>query len=269
MCAITDISGHPQAYRRFVENRVPLSMVDGRGFDDLAAHLEGPARKYGGKTYPYGLMPIVHQVGQGEVAAKLARFRLVEPWLLKEKSLKFSGRISTYNARSERFTEKKPRAMWPNYFKAKRCLIFVTGFYEYQYRDRDGRPQPGLDPEPHHKCLYKMTATSAFPGYEAPDDASAAPVFAFAGLYNEFQWTVKAGRDTEKEVSVVSNAIVTAKANHKLAWVHNADPDDPRMPVVLDPKDYAAYLDVETGPIDEALAFCRPCPDDWLDAQEA
>ena len=86
-------------------------------------------------------MPIVHQVGQGEVVAKLARFRLVEPWLLKDKSLKFSGRISTYNARSERFTENKPRAMWPNYFKQKRCLILVTGFYEYQYRDRDGPGQ--------------------------------------------------------------------------------------------------------------------------------
>jgi putative SOS response-associated peptidase YedK len=72
----------------------------------------------------------------------------------------------------------------------------------------------------------------------------------FAGLWET--WTDR----TTGEV-VTTCVIVTCSPNELLAELHD------RMPVVLDPKDYDAWLD--SGDV-RGAALLRPCPAEWLEA---
>jgi putative SOS response-associated peptidase YedK len=71
--------------------------------------------------------------------------------------------------------------------------------------------------------------------------------FAFAGLWE--RW----GKDAE---TVTSFTIVTTEANAFMAELHD------RMPVILDPRDWASWLEPQA---DEGAALLRPCPDGWLE----
>ncbi len=92
-------------------------------------------------------------------------------------------------------------------FRARRCLIAADGFYEW--RSEGGRKQP-----------YRITL---------PDT----DVFAFAGIWE--RW-----RDPQGNESVETCAIVTTEAVPALRPIHH------RMPVILDPDDFAAWLNPGT-----------------------
>jgi putative SOS response-associated peptidase YedK len=114
---------------------------------------------------------------------------------------------SLINARAETVAEKPAfRAA----FKARRCLVPATGFYEwaatggkhkqpYHFRMKDGRP------------------------------------FALAGLWERWH-----GEDEAVETC----AILTTEANAVVRPVHD------RMPVVVAPGDFAAWLDPRTPSVD-------------------
>jgi putative SOS response-associated peptidase YedK len=104
----------------------------------------------------------------------------------------------------------------------RRCLIPASGFYEWQARGR-GAKQP----------------------YFVRPDGSGGPI-AFAGL-----WETWHGADGSE---IDTAAIVTTEANAALEAIHA------RMPVVIDPRDFAAWLSPATGPA-EALTMLRPAPD--------
>jgi putative SOS response-associated peptidase YedK len=89
--------------------------------------------------------------------------------------------------------------------KRRRCLIAVDGFYEWQTVPGQKVKQP---------FLISLKDEKAF---------------AFAGLWE--YWTDPDGKPVE------SCAIITTDANEIMAPVHN------RMPVILDPADYDAWLD--------------------------
>lgn len=111
-------------------------------------------------------------------------------------------------------------------FRQRRCLIAADGFYEW--RSEGGQKQP-----------YRVALADGGP-------------FAFAGLWE--RWTK--GADG---APVESCTIVTTEANERLRPIH------PRMPVILDPADFDAWLDPDTpGP--EAQALLRPFPGDRLTA---
>jgi putative SOS response-associated peptidase YedK len=74
--------------------------------------------------------------------------------------------------------------------------------------------------------------------------------FAFAGLW-EF---ARIGGE-----EIVSTAIIVGEANTVVAALHD------RMPVILDPADFHAWLDPAT-PRQAALALLRPCPVEHLKA---
>ncbi len=74
---------------------------------------------------------------------------------------------------------------------------------------------------------------------------------AFAGLWERWR---QAGETVE------SFTIITTDANAALLPIHE------RMPVVLDPPDFAAWLDAEDTPRDHALALLRPYAGDALAA---
>ncbi len=109
-------------------------------------------------------------------------------------------------------------------FRYRRCLIPASGFYEWQDRGR-GPKQP-----------YAILPT-------------AGGLIAFAGL-----WETWSGPDGSEIDSAV---IVTTGANRRLQPLHE------RMPVVLEPQDFEAWLSPATTPKD-AAALLKPAREDLL-----
>jgi putative SOS response-associated peptidase YedK len=130
------------------------------------------------------------------------------------------------NARAETVAGKPA---FRDAFAARRCLIPADGFYEW--RMEEGKKQP-----------FRI----GFRGGK---------LFAFAGLWESWTAPEDAGPVKKGEV-IESVTIVTTDANEKLRPIHH------RMPVILDPADYAVWLDVAGTPANDARALLRPYPAD-------
>jgi putative SOS response-associated peptidase YedK len=109
-------------------------------------------------------------------------------------------------------------------FRRRRCLIPADGFYEWA-----AGPVPK---QPYHIARR--------------DGA----VFAFAGL-----WELWRSPEGDR---LASCSIVTTRANAALRGVHE------RMPVLLDPSDYALWLDPAIADAGRLRQLLVPCPDAWL-----
>jgi putative SOS response-associated peptidase YedK len=110
----------------------------------------------------------------------------------------------TLNARIETLTEKKS-------FKdiiQNRCLILADGFYEWQWRNKNGSK----------KEKYLIT----LPNQE---------LFAFAGIYTE--WT------DFNNTRINSYSMITTQANELMSKIHNTKQ---RMPVILKKQDEQHWL---------------------------
>jgi putative SOS response-associated peptidase YedK len=112
--------------------------------------------------------------------------------------------------------------------KRRRCLIPADGFYEWQKRGKTKQP-------------YFIRARNRAP-------------FAFAGLWET--WADRDGGEIE------TAAIVTCAANKTLAPVHE------RMPVIVPPEHYDAWLDSDKNEAKQAAAPIGPAPEDFLEAYE-
>ena len=110
----------------------------------------------------------------------------------------------------------------------RRCLIPADGFYEWKKVGKDKQP-------------YFVRARDAGP-------------FAFAGLWET--WTDREGGEIE------TAAIVTCPASNALAPIHD------RMPVIVPPETYDAWLDTEKVDAKQAATLVGPAPDEFLDAYE-
>src|SRR5262249_35050656 len=106
-------------------------------------------------------------------------------------------------------------------FKQRRCLIPADGFFEWL--PVNGKKQP-----------YYICRQDGHP-------------FGFAGLWE--RWEGADGPPVE------SCTILTTEANEVVRPLHD------RMPVLLDPRDYAAWLD-PSGQKPALLELLRPCPSD-------
>lgn len=92
-------------------------------------------------------------------------------------------------------------------FRQRRCLVLADGFYEWQQQENKKQKQP-----------YYIRFHDGCP-------------FAFAGLWEH--WENADGETLE------SCTLLTTEPNELMRPIHN------RMPVILDPKDYDLWLDVE------------------------
>jgi len=113
-------------------------------------------------------------------------------------------------------------------FKHKRCLILADGFYEW-------KTNPG-----------KKTKT---PYYIHMKDRKP---FVFAGLWDS--WESSDGS------SIKTCTIITTTANELMATLHE------RMPVILQPRDYAKWLDVSPQTPENLLPLIKPYPADNMSA---
>ena len=133
------------------------------------------------------------------------------------------------NARAEGITEK---AAYRSAIAERRCLIPADAFYEWQRRtDAAGGPKGRLP--------YVIRRGDGQP-------------MALAGIWEVWR------ADPEAE-PVRSCAIVTTRANELMAPIHD------RMPVILEPQNWAAWLDRDTDPA-AVLAMLKPAPSELLEA---
>jgi putative SOS response-associated peptidase YedK len=110
----------------------------------------------------------------------------------------------------------------------RRCLVPADGFYEWTGPKGKRRP-----------FLLRPRGSQ---------------LIAFAGLYE--RW-----RDPEGG-AIDTVAILTCPANATIAKLHD------RMPVVLPPEHFAAWLDVKAMPAESAASLLQPAPDDFFEAIE-
>jgi putative SOS response-associated peptidase YedK len=153
---------------------------------------------------------VVRREGPGEpVRLARARWGLVPSWA--EDASSFGARA--FDARSETASTKP---MFRAAFRRRRCLVPMSGFYEWRERT-DGKQ----------------------PYYIGRADGH---VLGAAGLWE--RWVGDDGRVVE------SAAILTTEANELVGELHD------RMPVILDPTDFEAWLDPrsEVGTLEGLLA---------------
>jgi putative SOS response-associated peptidase YedK len=128
------------------------------------------------------------------------------------------------NARSETLPEKPS---FRNAIRRRRCILPADGFYEWQKLDEKGkRKQPFLIRRP----------------MQGP--------IALAGIWE--CWQSPNGSEVD------TTAILTTSANATLSAIHE------RMPVILEPRDFDAWLSPET-PAKTVETLMRPLGDDDLE----
>jgi len=98
-------------------------------------------------------------------------------------------------------------------FAGQRCLIPATAFYEWQW----------LDPKGKHKKKFQLS----IPGQD---------IFSFAGL-----WKIYYDKKTDQQYNVY--LIITTEANTLMSTIHNRDPQNARMPVIIHPEAEKEWLD--------------------------
>ena len=106
-------------------------------------------------------------------------------------------------------------------FSRRRCLVPMSGFYEWK--------KSAAGKEPHYIHLLNSD------------------VFAAAGLHE--YWPGKDGA-----AAVESYTIITTAANESMRSVHD------RMPVILQPSDYEAWLDPENRDLAGLKSLLKPFP---------
>ena len=129
------------------------------------------------------------------------------------------------NARGESLTDKPA---FRTAMKYRRCLVPADGFYEWKALGQ--RKQP-----------YFVRARAGGP-------------LAFAGLWET--WIGPNGEELE------TAAIVTTRANHMLADIHE------RMPVVVPPDAFNLWLDCARVDAETALTLVAPAPEGLLEAYQ-
>ncbi|MBK7166107.1 MAG: SOS response-associated peptidase [Candidatus Microthrix sp.] len=149
---------------------------------------------------------------------------LVPSWA---KDLKIGNRM--INARAETIAEKPA---FRRAFAKRRCIVPADGFYEWTQE-----PDP-TKPGKQRKQPHFISRPDGEP-------------YAFAGLWERWRGDLN-GDGTETEVR--STTIITTTANEPMAELHD------RMPVMLAPGDWEAWLDPTNADVDALGQLLVPAP---------
>jgi len=134
-----------------------------------------------------------------------------------------------HNARCETLAEKRT---FRGPFAKRRCLLPLDSFFVWYEHEKQ-------------KVPYRISLTGGRP-------------FACAGLWE--RWTAP-GHEESAEGGMLSCTLVTTATMSALAHL------DSRMPVILDPADHAAWLDLGASAVDLDVLL-RPCPAERLALHE-
>jgi putative SOS response-associated peptidase YedK len=177
-------------------------------------------------------VPVV-RLARDPDGAKRRHFLLVRWGLLPA----FVKDVSTFplliNARAETAAEKPSfRAA----MKRRRCLFIADAYYEWLREGKAGGRKPGRA----RPFLFRRA-----------DGRPDGRPMAFAGLYETYSSPDGSEIDTA--------CLLTTDANGATAAIHD------RMPAILDPRDFDAWLDCDEVDARSASRLLRPAPDDALE----
>lgn len=184
--------------------------------------------------------------GEAGAALRSMRWGLVPSWA---KDVAIGN--SLINARAEGI-EAKPS--FRSAFKRRRCVVPVSGFYEWQKVEGSKTKQPYYILPSASKEHSPTTAASM----HATDDVDP---WLFAGL-----WEAWHDPALPKEAPALETfTIITTDANEAMASIHN------RMPVILEPAQAKRWIGVEAAgalkdatPPEELGLLLKPCPPDRM-----
>jgi len=128
-------------------------------------------------------------------------------------------------------TCEKADSTFKPYFKSRRCLVFVSGFFEWQWKDEKGK----------EKVPYFIYMEDRQP-------------FALGGIYNIWE-------DRESGSLFPTYAVVTTPANKLMEEIHNSKK---RMPLIVPQQDWGRWFD-PASPVGELL---QPYPEGALKCHE-
>ena len=174
--------------------------------------------------FPKGMSPIVGVNADGTRWLQSAHWGFVMPQVSKKTGKPIQPK-AVNNARADKLRSSR---FWTKSFEERRCLIPATSFCEAKGRN---------------------PATYVWFGVAGE---GARPPFALAGLWRAYKGNYGGGEERE----MITSSMVTSTPNDLIRETH---PD--RMPVILDPDDYAQWL---TGTPDEAFALLKPFPADQM-----
>ena len=142
-------------------------------------------------------------------------------------STAFVSEYFTFNARADKVATGR---IYSKPFRNQRCLLTVSAWYEWPKAPGAKRGTP---------CTLVPTAGD---------------LLVFAGLWGAWRNPkTEQDQDTATVITVDPNELVADLPHH-------------RMPAILPPTAWAAWLDPGT-PTDELLKMLKPCPSTWLNAQ--
>ena len=136
------------------------------------------------------------------------------------------------NARAETLAEK---ASYRAALKRRRCLVIADGFYEWRKVSHAGG-RGAAAKRPH---LIRRVGGEPM---------------GLAGLYET--WSDPSGGEID------TACIVTTSANALVGLLHD------RMPAILEPQDFSAWLDADGVDADRALELLKPAPEPALELVE-
>lgn len=181
---------------------------------DFTEHA-GPKPSY--NVAPSSTVPVIRAEGDALTPA------MMKWWLIPSWSKTDQPKYATFNARSE---DAATKPVFRSSFRRRRCVLPVSGFYEWQKQ-----------------------AETKQPHYIRRADGH--PVM-FAGLWD--RWG-----DPEIGPQIESCTILTTTPNAKMKALHH------RMPCILEPEQLAAWCDSSsTDPI-SVQRFLEPAADGILD----
>jgi putative SOS response-associated peptidase YedK len=169
---------------------------------------------------PMQKLPIVVN-RHGDVQTLEAQWWIIPHW---SKTGKPDTQFPAFNARADRIETSK---LFSSYFKARRCLVPVDGFYEWK---------KGEGKEKIPMCIRMKD--------EKP--------FMLAGVYSV--WKDKDG------VELPSFAIITTDANEMMSSIHD------RMPVIIAPENFERWLDPDNHDLASLKQLLVPYPSEPLKA---
>jgi putative SOS response-associated peptidase YedK len=160
-------------------------------------------------------LPVVVEGHDGDRVVRLMRWGLIPRWQPRPRP----GRVTPINARAESVAEKP---MFRESIRWRRCLVPVTGFYEWEQDQRS-------------RQTYFVRLRDE-------------PLFAFAGIYDE---VLQPGG-----ARIASFAVVTTRANDVLA------PIDNRMPVILRREHEGRWLSRQIVDVEDIEPVMAPLASD-------
>lgn len=166
-----------------LEARYGSSLIDPEKYN--------PSYYYHAFSFPD--LPVAYLNNNMERELSLFKWGLIPGWI-NDSSEADTIRKMTHNARSETIAEKPS---FSDSFEHRRCLIPVSGFFEWQHLGKEKRPW----------YIFK------------PDE----DIISLAGIYD--RWT-----DELEGNDILSFSIVTTRANGRMSEIHNSKK---RMPVII------------------------------------